>query len=811
VYMSYHWLRRYVECDAPPDELAERLTFLGLNVDALTPMLDADLDDVVLARLVEVEKIEGSSMMRCLVDAGAHGKYQVVSGAPNCREGSYVPLALPGSQLPDGRVIEDIEVAGVRSSGMLCSPHELGLDLGASDYLLEVEEGRPGKSAVQALGLDDVIFDIDLTPNYASHCQSVLGVARETAAAFECELWLPGEQLPDDALGDSIDDAVSIEIEDPDLCPRYSAALALDVSVEPSPWWIQRDLLACGIRPLNNVVDITNHVMLAYGQPLHAFDLDQVQGHEVRVRRARPGEKIITLDDQERTLTDEDLVIADRYRAIGIAGVMGAANSEITGDTERVLLESAYFDARSVLRTSRRLGLRTEASVRFEKGRDPEQTVEPCLRALQLAHDTGAGTAARGHIDVYPRPITRRRIEFRPERANALLGIDLARRQMTSYLRRLGFQVEGEDEGQDAVKVTVPSWRPDVEREVCLIEEIVRLHGYNEVPVDRPRTAVPGYRPPAAERVKDDTRRVMVGQGFFETVTYSWMSPRTMQLMGAPEEHPHARAVEVANPMREEARRLRTNLVGSLLDVAARNMQRHGADALRLFEIGKIYRSKQLPPEDLLDEEERLGILMMGRTVPRFWGETESGTVDYYHLKGVIENLMRVLHIEDWSVKPCSDYYLHPGRSAQLLAGGEVLGQFGEIDHDVRESLEVDDRICVAELDVAGMAKIAEQSPAVKPLPSHPAATRDIAFVLNEETPHAEIRDVIERAAGDLLEGVVLFDVYRGDQVPEGSKSAAYRLTYRAPERTLTDAEVDERHNRVREALQEELEAQLRS
>lgn len=384
--------------------------------------------------------------------------------------------------------------------------------------------------------------------------------------------------------------------------------------------------------------------------------------------------------------------------------------------------------------------------------------------------------------------------------------------QMTSYLQRLGFRVDNAaGNGDEMLSVQVPSWRPDVEQEVCLIEEIVRLHGYNEIPSERPRVAAPGHRPMAAERVRDEIRRLLVGQGFLETVNTSWMSPRILEIMGTPEDHVHRQAVEIANPMGEDTRRMRTNLLCSLLEVMLRNAGRSGPSALRLFEIGRVYLSDQLPPEDLLDEDERLGIVMTGPSRPRFWGDSDQQWVDFFHLKGVIENLLEVLHVRDWVVEPCVEYYLHPGRAARLVAGGEPIGIFGELDPELCTRMEMQGRVCMAELDVATLVEREDPAPDVQPLPAYPAAVRDIAVVLGENETHGDIRAVIEEAAGDLLEEVELFDVYRGDPVPSGSKSVAYRLTYRAPERTLTDAEVDERHGRVRDALARAFAAELRS
>ncbi len=806
--ISCEWLRRYAHFETSPEELADRLTFLGLNVEEVSPVLPHSLEGVVMARILEVDQID-DDLMLCQVDAGSAGQFRVVSGAPNTRPGIHAPLAVPGAELPDGTLIEALSLRGVNSQGMLCSARELGLELGSPDYLLEVEEARPGAPARSELGLDDLVFELDLTPNYAVHCQSVLGVVREVQAALGCPVASPPEEVTPGCDAPDITDLVSISVADPDLCPRYTATLATGIQVAPSSWWMQRDLIASGIRPINNVVDATNHVMLEYGQPLHAFDLDLVQGGEVIVRRARPGERIITLDGKDRILEGGDLVIADGVRAIGIAGVMGGANSEITENTRRVLLESAYFEPRAILRTSRRLGLRTQASLRFEKGRDPEGTAGPTLRALRWIQKMGAGQPAAGMIDVYPERIPRRIITFRPEQVNRLLGTDLDEREMYSYLERFGFAVEGDG---GSAQVLVPSWRADVEAEVGLIEEIARLHGYNNIPAAKPLTPVSGYRPPPVERLSERVRRFLVGAGFYETVNYSWMSQGVLDLLGTPEDHPHRQAVEVANPMREEQRYLRTTLLGSLLPVLGRNVARDEEQrGFRLFEIGGIYRSEELPPRGLLDEVDCVGLVMAGPRSPRFWAETDASELDFYDFKGIMEGMLEVLHVDEWSVSPAEAYFLHPGRAAELSIAGERVGVFGQLHPEAAARLELESRTYVGEFRIQPLVATGELAPRTRRLPAYPASVRDIALVVEDRVTHVEVERIIEEAAADLLDSVRLFDVYRGGQVAEGKKSMAYSLTYRSADRTLTDAEVEQCHGRVRDALVRTLGAALRS
>ncbi len=806
--LSHQWLQRYVQIDMSAEELAERLTFLGLNVDAVDPLCPQLLDKIVMAYIEKVEEMPEGNLFKCTADAGRAGQLTVVSAAPNCRSGVYMPLALTGAELPDGSCVQRQSFGDVLSEGMLCSASELGLELGADDRLIELEESESGAPVKEALGLDDKIFELDLTPNYAAHCQSVLGVARELEAALECEVRIsdPVYEVAGEAL--CVHDAVEVEVAAEELCPRYSAGVMTDVEIGPSSWPLQRDLIASGLRPINNVVDATNWVMLEQGQPLHAFDMDQVTERKLVVRRARDNEQIETLDGEEHKLQQDDLVIADAYRAIGIAGVMGGLNSEVDSDTDQILIESAYFDSRSILRTSRRLQKRTDASMRFEKGRDPQGTVQPLHRVMQILSDGGWGKSTRGIIDVYPQKISRRRLTLNSERVNDLLGTALDMDCMKDYLVRLGFEVQ---ESNSTVDVLVPTWRPDIEGEVGLVEEIARLHGYNEIPSDEPQTAVSGYVPPRDEQVRERLRKFLSGVGFYEMLTDSWLAPQMLEALRVPDEHPHRRLAEVQNPMRREQKYLRTTLVASALEILENNQTSEQFQSVRFFEWAPVYIPEHIPVDSQPQEKQRLVLAASGYQTASSWHESEPEEVDFFYIKGVIDGLMRALHIDDWKVQQSRAYFLHPGRAAEIFVGEESVGCFGELHPEIAEEMGFAQRVCIAELNADIVSKVASLVPKFDQLPSYPASIRDMALVVDVDLTYQKLVKAMREAGGELLESIDLFDVYAGEQVPEGKKSVAYRLTYRATDRTLTDDEVQDYQQHIVTALQEEFSAELRS
>jgi len=795
---SYRWIQRVSPTDQSAEELARTLTFLGLNVESVTALAEVVPDGTVMAEILEVED-GGEGPPVCRIDAG-DGPVTVVSRAPNARPGVFVPYVPPGSTMPDGARVESRDFGNVTSAGILCSAGELGIPGGPTEYLLEVPVANPGADAVETLGLDDWILDFDLTPNYATHCQSIVGIAREANAKLGSGLHWPTPESVEGTGGSS----ARVQILDSDGCPRYSAMVIEDVVVAPSPWWLQRDLLASGIRPINNIVDVTNYVMLETGQPLHAFDLDLLEEGRIEVRRATDGERLVTLDGRERILQPEDLVIADGRRPVGLAGVMGGENSEVHAGTQRILLESAHFDPVRVLKTARRLALQTDASIRFEKGADPEATVWALSRVAEILARILEAPRPGPVQDLYPNPPERRSIPFDARAINSLLGTDLDRDRIIEYLGRLGFRYR-----EDAEAFEVPSWRSDVHMPVDLSEEVARLHGYNEIPAALPRTEVMGYVPDAQSAAERDTVEYLVAAGFHEVITRSWMPPGSLEVLGTPEDHAFRSLLPVTNPMRDDQSWLRSTLLGDILRVLREAKGVHGG--ARIFELGRVYVPRELPPVSLPEEPLRLAIGATGPVSPPHWARSEMPEIDYYFVKGVLEGLLDAIGVRDAHCVPTDAHFLYPGRGAALVVSGQVVGHFGELHPAVAKRSDLDETVVIGEIDFAGVVDAAEAHIAVSPAPAYPSAGRDVALVVDESITHREIVDCMREAAGPLLEEVRLFDIYRGRPIPADKKSLAYHLIYRAPDRTLTDEEVEDIQVDVLQALHDKLGAELRS
>jgi len=664
-----------------------------------------------------------------------------------------------------------------------------------------------------------------LTPNYAAHAQSVLGVARELSALHQRAIELPGG-IPDSVLpGSEVSVAeyaacgayesaerAKVTVTNGEMCPRYSALMIEDVRIEQSPLWMRERLLQAGVRPINNVVDITNYVMLELGQPLHAFDYNTLTNGHVIVRPAEAGETLETLDGVLRQLEPTDLLIATEEGPIGLAGVMGGLNSEITEHTTSILLESAYFESRTILRTARRLGLWTEASKRFEKGLDYTVTVPALLRCAQLFAELGAGTPATSLIDVVKQDLRPKVVLLRPERVSGLMGVQLEPGDVAAYLRRLGFNVqepsELEGEHRQVLRVTLPSHRPDVTSEIDLVEEVARLYGYDRLPVTLPSGAPSHDIPTHEDRVIRTIRRLLTGAGLNETLTFSFADPEVAERMGWGPEEARARQIPLANPMTRERSYLRASLTPSLLDVMSYNSRQRIEDVC-IFEVGRVYRPKELPLTRLPDEPLYVGIGMMGHRIPRGWNSPDS-EVDFFELKGVVEALLEGLGVREYSFRAAEEPHLHPGRTAVLLVADQPAGWLGEVHPEVAERYELSHRAYMAEIDFGTLARAANLVAAWEPVATVPAVVRDLAVVVDETVPAALIERVIEAASGDLVEDVRLFDVYSGAPVPEGKRSMAYSVTYRS-DHTLTDEEVSSAHDSIRQALKEQLGAELRS
>lgn len=798
--VSLKWLQEFVDIPVGVHELAERLTMAGLAVEGIEEP-GREIAGVVTGRVREVRQHPNADrLLVCRVDVGRGEECEVVTGATNMREGDIVPVALEGARLCGGLTIKRSKFRGVVSEGMMCAADELGVGEDHSGILILPPDTPVGVDVKEYLGLDDYILEFDLTPNRGD-CLSILGVAREVAAILKQPLRVPSPAVPDGPLPA---DRVRIDIVDTDLCRRYVARLATNVRVGPSPLWMQRRLQTAGIRPISNVVDITNYVMLELGQPLHAFDYDTLAGGRIVVRRARPGETLVTLDKVERQLTPDMLVIADAENAVAVAGVMGGLATEVTEKTTSILLESAWFDPSSVRRTSRQLGLRSEASLRFEKGVDLEGCLRAANRAMELMASIGAGEVLPGAVDEYPVRHKPRSIILRPERVAAILGVEVAANEAEDILRRLGFGVR---RNPDAFLVQVPSHRVDIHLEIDLIEEVARLYGYDMVPETLPFGATTPAGRKRHQALLDRIREILAACGLTEAITYSFINPAWFDRLGLPAQDSLRRTIRLANPLSEEQSVMRTMLLPGLLVTLVRNYQRQVTSAA-LFEIGKVFLP--VAGEQLPEERTHLGIALMGET-PRGWNRP-ARPLDFFYLKGVLQTLADRLGLQ-FAWERSTTPFCHPGRTARITSRGEELGWAGEIHPDVTGAFDLPDRVVACELDLERLLRVVPEQRATRfeGLPRFPSVNRDLAIVIDEKVPVASVMETIRDAGGDTLKELRLFDVFKGRQIPEGYRSLAFALRFRAPDRTLTEEEVNKRLEAIVSALAARWGAQLRS
>jgi phenylalanyl-tRNA synthetase beta chain len=783
------WLREFCPVELSAEELSDLLSWKGLHTESIVRPWEG-LSGVVVAKVLEVRDHPNSDKL-CLARVGyGSGEREVVVGVRNMKEGDLVPLAGPGARVP--ALAEPLSVQnkrGVDSEGMICSPRELGISADHTGILILPGGVDVGQDFKTAFGLDEVVLDLEIEANRPDEL-SVLGVAREVSAATGVPLRTPDLSVND--VDRPATDAATVEVRDAERCPRYLARVITDVSIGPSPIKAQARLSASGMRPLSNVVDATNYVMLELGQPMHPFDLAKLEGRTIVVRRAEEGERLVTLDDVERTLSSEDLVIADRRKAVGIAGVFGSAAAEVSPATSEVLLESAYFAAAPIMRTSRRLMLQTEASTRFARGADPEAVDPAAARAARLIAEWGGGQVLRGVIDVGSAP-KRRRLSVRPSRASVLIGHDVSASDAAEALERLGIHAEKRD---DVVDVEVPSFRPDLEREVDLIEEIARVQGYQNL-----ESTLPGVRQPGGVAptylLRRRIREAMVRGGHREALSLSFAAPADLELMGHPD------AVRVANPPSADEPFLRTSLVPNLLKALARNASR-GVRGAALFEVGHVFR-----PGDPVDEREYVAAVLNG---PAGEGvNADRHEFDFFDAKGSLESLLRALAVGDWGLGEPQAGPWHPARSAAVVVAGRPVGVVGELRPDVVASVDVLGRVAAFEVDADALAEHAERGRTFREIPRFPPIHRDLAFVVEASTPAGAAQSTIEEAGGALLDRVVLFDVFEGGPIPEGKKSLAFSLEFRAPDRTLTDDEADQAVQKIVDRLAQEYGAELRA
>lgn len=790
--LSIRWLKDYVDIgDISMRDFSEAMSMSGSKVEGWTTEFE-DVKNVVVGKILSVEPHPDSDhLVICQLDVGQQEPVQIVTGASNVHVGDMVPAALHKSQLPNGVKITKGKLRGVMSNGMMCSIAELNLTKGDFPYAAEdgifllQEDCQVGQDIASAIGCNDTCVEFEITPNRPD-CLSVLGLAREAAVTFGKELKMHTPQVK--GCGGDIHDYLSVEVRNPQLCPRYTAKVVKNVKIGPSPRWMRERLRASGVRPIDNIVDITNYVMLEYGQPMHAFDIEYVKDHKIIVRNAVSGETIQTLDGVDRTLSEDMLVIADSEKASAVAGVMGGEHSGINENTHTVVFESACFKGSSVRITAKKLGMRTESSGRFEKGLDAQNCLPAVMRACELVELLGAGEVVDGVIDVDNTNYQPTRIHLDADWTNRFLGTDIPKEQMVKILTDLQFQMEGDE-------IIVPSFRSDVEHKADIAEEIARFYGYNNIPTTIAKGSPEGgyneYQ--KFERVVNQN---MLAQGMYEIMTYSFVSPKQYDKIRLPKDDPKRQSVVIRNPLGEDTSIMRTNAIPSMMDILSKNYNNRNG-AVSLYEIGNEY----IPVEgELLPDE--VPNLVLG-----MYGDDK----DFFTLKGVVENLLDTLAIREYDVDAKSDApTFHPGRCAVLSKDGEEFGIIGEVHPLVCANYGINTRVYVGKLKLRKLFAMMDTQRSYVPMPKFPASTRDLALLCDDALPVMTMEKAIKAAAGKILEKIELFDVYKGSQIAQGKKSVAFNISMRASDRTLTDEEVNGAMSKILKAL-EELGAQIRS
>jgi len=794
--VSLKWLKEYVKITLPAVDLANRLTMAGMEVKG-RQVVGGDWENIVIGRITAINRHPNADrLILVTVDLGTE-KQTVVTGAPNIRLGDKVAFAYVGAQLIDGHTgqrfrLKSAKIRGVVSDGMVCSEKELGISDSHEGIMVLPEEAPIGAPLADYLG--DTIFDLEITPNRAD-CLSVIGIAREIAAFTEQKLHLSEASYEGTAL--PIDQQVSVEIVSPDLCSRYCASLVTEVKIAPSPKWMQQRLLACGMRPINNVVDITNYVMLEYGQPLHAFDYHRIRGKKIIVRRARSGENLITLDGIERALSEDMLVIADAERSVAIAGVMGGADSEVTNQTISVLLEAANFNPATIHHTGNTLALPSEARMRFERGIRSELTLPALKRATQLLVEVAGGKAAKGVVDVYPGKPERKPIRLSTAEVKRILGIEFGLDQIVAVLASLGFECKKGDSASE-VWATAPCWRNDINLAVDLIEEVARITGYDKIPATILSQPIPRQNPDPILALKEKVKRNLIGYGFQEIITYTLTSLEMLKKLPS-----QAEPLRVANPMTADQEYLRPILRAGLLAIFSAN-RRHENGDIRIFELGKVFLPR---PRDLPDEREMLCGILAGPRVKKSWHD-EAEPVDFFETKGLVEGVLSQLGI-DARFEKHSDESLHPNRQAAIVVAGNRLGVIGELHPKVLQAFDISESVYLFEMDIKALLPFTRGHKKFQPIPRFPAVLRDIALVVDSGITHQQILDIIK--GFPLVSQVTLFDVYSGEQIPPGKKSLAYRIAFQSSDHTLTDEEADKVQQQILSKLSSKLGATLRT
>ncbi|RHW04318.1 phenylalanine--tRNA ligase subunit beta [Clostridiaceae bacterium OF09-1] len=802
---SLSWIKAYVpELEVTAQEFTDAMTLSGSKVEGFTKM-DADLEKIVIGQIKKIEKHpDADKLIICQVDIGEKSPIQIVTGAPNVKEGDKVPVVLDGGRVagghdgkmtPGGIRIKKGKLRGIESNGMMCSIEELGSTRDmypeAPEYGIYIfpETAEVGADAIEVLGLHDVEFEFEITSNRVD-CYSTLGLARETAATFHKEFKAPEVHVK--GCGGDVNDYIKVEVQDHDLCSRYCARVVKNIRLAPSPEWMQRRLASVGIRPINNVVDITNYVMEEYGQPMHAYDLDKIADKKIVVRRAAHDEKFVTLDGQERTLDENVLMICDGEKAVGMAGIMGGENSMITDDVKTMLFEAACFDGTNIRLSSKRVGLRTDASGKFEKGLDPNNAQAAIDRACQLIEELDAGDVVNGTVDVYPVKREPVRIPFEPDRINALLGTDISKEQMLEYYKPIELEYD-----EKTNEIVAPTFRQDLFRTADLAEEVARFFGYDNIPTTLPRGEATTGKLPFYLRIEAVARDIAEFCGFSQGMTYSFESPKVFDKLLLPEDARERQAIVISNPLGEDFSIMRTTSLNGMLTSLATNYNRRNKN-VRLYEMGNIYLPKSLPLTELPDERMQFTLGMYGDG-------------DFFSMKGIVEEFLDKIgmHLKETYDPNAGKSFLHPGRQANIIYDGTVIGYLGEVHPTVAATYGIGERAYVAVLDMPSIVPMATFDRKYEGIAKFPAVTRDISMVVPKNVLVGQIEEVIAVRGGQILENYELFDIYEGSQIKGGYKSVAYSLTFRAKDRTLTDTEISASMKKILNGL-EALGAELR-
>ena len=804
--VSLSWLKDYVPIEMDPLDLAEALTMVGLEIESVSERYRY-LETVFVGRIDAIAPHPNADKLHlCQVDTG-QGKISVVCGAPNIKTGMLATIALPGTEFPEGFVLEKSVIRGQASEGMLCSEGELGLGDDRSGIMVLDPSLSVGDKLASALALSDTVFEIELTPNRPD-CLSVIGVAREIAAIQKVRLTYPDFKLVDKS--NKISERTSIKIEAPDHCPRYVARLLEDIKIKSSPFWLQERLLSVEQRPINNIVDVTNFVLMETGQPLHAFDFDRLAENRIVVRTANKGETFVTLDQKERVLHPEILMICDGQKAVAVGGVMGGLNSEIDDSTSRVLLESAYFNPVSIRRTSKRLGLSTDASHRFERGIDPAGQIAAANRASKLMAELGDGRLISGLIDEYPNPQSAKSLKLSVKNTQRLLGTQLQRKEIANLLKSIEFTVEekGPKKDEDILTVTLPSFRVDISRPEDLMEEVARLSGYNHIPTTFPVMPATGRSSHKEIDLRDRMRRLMTGFGFRETINYSFMHKQTGDRLRLKPADPRRQLVDILNPLTEDQAAMRTSLVAGLLETVHYNYSQQIKN-LRIFEIGKIFINED--PRHLPSEPEILAGIWTGSRYDASWHDP-AADCDFYDIKGVVEGLLNALQIDGIQFTRLPENkcaYTRPGHTAQILCNDTLLGLVGEIHPEVLANYDLKQPSFLFELNFDHLVPVIKNTTQSKPIPKFPAIFRDITIIVNNDIETQKIVAEAQNQPEELVESFNLLNVFEGKPIAEGKISVSLRVTYRSSYKTLEDEDVTPIHQSIADRLVKAFNASL--